>query len=141
MNNQIGIRPYTPVDYPQVRTLLEEGNLYYEPNDSQKRLDEKISRDPKSIFIAQDLDQIVGTVSLMEDGRMAFIFRLAVRPTHRNRGIGRNLMDKAEEELRSRGHKEINILVEEDNNELKDYYRRQGYEEGHPYRWMAKEVR
>lgn len=50
-------------------------------------------------------------------------------------------MEEAEKELFRRGHKDIHILVEEENGELQDYYERQGYERGHIYRWMTKERR
>lgn len=139
MKSQIGIRNYLPDYYEQVKQLLINGGLYYEPMDSFERLQEKVSRDPNSILVALELDRVVGTVSLMEDGRIGFIFRLAVDPESRNRGIGRALMEEAEKELFRRGHQEINILVEETDPELQGYYERQGYEKGTAYRWMSKE--
>lgn len=139
MENKVDIRNYSPADYEQVRGLLVEGGLYYESMDSPQRLQKKISMDPDSILVAMESERVVGTVSLMEDGRMAFIFRLAVDPENRNRGIGKALMDEAERVLLRKGYKEINILVEEDNTELQEYYARQGYEKGNAYRWMAKE--
>lgn len=135
----INIRTYIPQDYPQVRGILEQGGLFHEPIDLQERMEQKITRDPSSIFVAVDSNRVVGTVSIMEDGRMGFIFRLAVEAGHRNRGIGLNLMIHAEGELASRGHDEIHILVEEDNPGLQEYYKKQGYEEGSVYRWMVKE--
>lgn len=138
---ELSIRNYSPDDYGQVKKLLVDGGLYYEPMDSEERLQEKISKDPNSILVAVESNRLVGTVSLMEDGRMAFIFRLAVDLQHRNKGIGTALMEEAEKELFKRGHEEINILVEEDNTELQEYYERQGYERNHVYRWMAKERR
>lgn len=135
----VSIRNYSSTDYGQVKKLLVDGGLYYEPMDSEERLQEKISKEPSSIFVAEEFDRVVGTASLMEDGRMAFIFRLAVNPSNRSKGIGKALMEEAERELFRRGYKEINILVEEENPELQEYYRRQGYEKGTAYRWMAKE--
>lgn len=139
MENQISVRNYSPPDYERVKQLYIDGDLYYEPFDSFERLQEKISRDPNSILLALESDKVVGTVSLMEDGRMAFIFRLAVDPEYRNKGIGKALMEEAEKELFKRGYPEINILVEEENMGLQEYYERQGYEEGTAYRWMTKE--
>ena len=138
--NKSVITPYDSNDYPKVKAILEEGSLYYEPMDSPERMEEKASRDPNSIFVATDSSGVIGTASLMEDGRMAFIFRLAVAESHRGRGIGLDLMQKAEEELKRRGYKEIHILVEEENP-LNDYYKKQGYVEGHNYRWMTKETK
>jgi len=141
MENQINIRNYTVDDYGSVKQLLVNRGLYYEPFDSPERLSEKISRDPKSILVATEAERVVGTVRLMEDGSMAFIFRLAVNPEYRNRGIGRNLMEEAERELFRRGYIEANILVEEENSGLQEYYERQDYEKGNVYIWMTKERR
>ncbi len=136
------IRSYAPdSDYPAVRKILEAGDLYYEPMDSAERLAEKIRRDPDSILVAVASNQVLGTVSLMEDGKMPFIFRLAVDPDQRRQGIGRKLMEAAEDILKSRGYKEINILVEEGDHELQEYYLRQSYDRGNPYRWMVKELK
>ncbi|MBI4038121.1 GNAT family N-acetyltransferase [Candidatus Daviesbacteria bacterium] len=139
MQNQNNIRSYTITDYESVKQLLADGGLYYEPFDSPERLSEKISKDPRSILVATEAERIVGTVRLLEDGSMAFIFRLAVNPEYRNRGIGRALMEGAERELFRRGYTELNILVEEENPGLHEYYEHQGYEKGNLYRWMTKE--
>lgn len=141
MENQGGfnIRSYTSADYESIRKLFVNGGLHYEPMDSEERLREKISRDPNSILVAVESEKVVGTVSLMEDGRMAFIFRLAVDPENRNKGIGRRLMAEAERELFRMGYQEVNILAEEADTGLQEYYEKQGYKKGTAYRWMAKE--
>ena len=137
--NSVGVRAYEPADYARVREILDQGNLFYEPFDASERLNEKILRDPKSIFVAVRSSEIIGTVSIMEDGRMPFIFRLAVKQEFRNAGIGIMLMDSAEKELFSRGYKEVHILVETETEQLQGYYAKQGYEKGNSYRWMTKE--
>jgi len=139
VENKINIRNYSHADYEQVKRILVDGGLFYQPLDSSQRLEEKILRDPSSILVAEESDRVVGTVSLMEDSRMAFIFRLAVNPENQNRGLGKALMSEAEKELFRRGHREINILVEEDNIGLQEYYEKQDYGEGNLYRWRTKE--
>ena len=135
----ITVRPYQDSDYSGVRQIFEIHKVFYEPFDSQEKFKAKIDRDPESILIAALNKEVVGTVSLMEDGRMAFIFRLAVKPESKNAGVGILLMHQAEKELFSRGYKEIHILVDSNNEQLADYYKKRGYETGHKYRWMTKE--
>lgn len=136
------IRNYNPgTDYSQMKQILEEGGLFYGPTEAPERLAEKVRRDSDSIIVAIINGEVVGTVTLMEDGRMPFIFRLAVRNDQRRHGIGQKLMEEAEKRLKDRGYTELNILVDENNEELKGYYLRQGYEEGNIYRWMYKEVK
>lgn len=137
-SSQIKIRFYKNSDYGQVKKLYVEGGIYYEGTDSSTNLKRKISRDPKSIFVAISGKEIAGTVSITEDGRMTLISRLAVSWKYRNKGIGKALMKKAEEELSARNCDKFNILVREENKNLQKYYEKQGYEKGNIYRWMEK---
>lgn len=136
--SKIDIRPYKNSDYQEVKKLYIEGGIYYEGTDSYGNLQKKIARDPKSIFVAIEGKEIAGTVSITEDGRMTLISRLAVSWKYRNKGIGKVLMKKAEEELTLRGCDKFNILVREENKNLQKYYEKQGYEKGNIYRWMEK---
>ncbi|MBI5619578.1 GNAT family N-acetyltransferase [Candidatus Gottesmanbacteria bacterium] len=135
----ISIRPYIPKDYPSIRRILEEGGLYYDEMDNENRLKEKVTRDPQSILVAIEASRIIGTVSIMEDGRMAFIFRLGVQMEQKGSGVGTRLLQEAETILHERGYNEVHILVDENNPELQKYYEQRGYERGHMYCWMSKE--
>lgn len=140
-SENVDIRNYnSETDYLRVREILEEGDLYYGPTDSSERLAEKVRRDPESIIVATLGNQIVGTVTIAEDGRMPFIFRLAVKEEYRRRGFGVKLMEEAEKRLKNRGYEEVHIFVNETDEELKEYYRKQAYQEGNAYRWMSKEM-
>src|SRR3989344_302141 len=92
----IKIKPYTPEDYPNVKAIYEEGDLFAESIDTEENLKTKIERDPESILVAVKGQQIVGTVSLLEDGRMAYIFRVAVKKTERKQGIAAMLLGEGE---------------------------------------------
>lgn len=138
---RVKIRTYKNSDYDEVKKLYIEGGIYYEGTDSFENIKRKILRDPKSIFVAIEGKEIAGTVSITEDGRMTLISRLAVSWKFRNKGIGKALMKKAEEELSARGCDKYNILVREENKNLQKYYEKQGYEKGNIYRWMEKKKR
>ena len=141
MAEDIEIRNYNPeTDYSQVKQILKEGGLFYEPTDVPERLAEKVRRDPDSIIVAATNDQVVGTVTIMEDGRMPFIFRLGVKEEFKRQGIGSRLMQDAEDRLRERGYNEVYIFVDVDKKELQGYYERQGYGKGTMYQWMYKEL-
>ena len=140
MAEALEIRNYNPgTDYHQVKQILEEGGLFYDPIDAPERLAEKVKRDPESIMVATAGNQLIGTVRIMDDGSMPFIFRLAVRENQRRHGVGARLMEEAENRLRKRGFAEIHLLVNEEDEEVRDYYQKQGWEEGNLYRWMYKE--
>lgn len=134
------IRAYASSDYPRVRRNLLEGNIFDQEMDAEERLSEKISRDPESILVATIDNKIVGNVFIVEDGWAAFVFRLAVVKEYRNRGIGKRLMQEAEERIRKKGYNELHILVHTDETELQGYYEKLGYLKGNKYQWMYKSL-
>lgn len=133
------IRPYTPKDYASVKALYIEGGLFEEEIDSEEVIKTKIKRDPESLLVAVKNDQVVGSVSIIEDSRFAFVFRLVVRESERGRGIGTKLLAEAETILKKRGNKTVSILVDEQKAELQEYYKKRGYKKGRIWRWMWKD--
>lgn len=136
----VSIRYYSDSDYDQVKEVLQESNLYDEVWEDRKNLKRKIKRDPKSILIAEENNQIIGCVFIVEDGWNAFIWRLSVRKNNRKKGIGLILMKKAEELIKKRGIKEASIFVNSKNNSLKKWYQKQNYSTTSDYTFMYKKL-
>lgn len=136
----IKIRNYEHLDYSQVKEILEKSCLYWDPVDNERSLEKKIKMDQDSIILALDDNQIVGTQIVVLD-YFPFLFRLAVHPDYRKRGIGTMLMKKGEEVIKSKGFNHVNILVAAEENELQEIYERLGYEKGNKYVWMTKEFK
>lgn len=134
----INIRNYHTKDFSDVKKILEKGNLFWEKSDNKKELEKKIKKDPLSIIVAVENNKIVGTQFIVTDF-MPFLFRLAVHPDYRGRGIGMKLMQKGEKILRKKGHNHVNILVSTKDKKLQNSYKKQGYKKGNTYRWMMKE--
>lgn len=135
----IEIRNYQASDYQVVREILEKGNLFYDVCDSENNLERTIKQEPDSILVAVENGKVIGTVCTVS-GFIPFIFRLAVHPNYRNRGIGMKLMQSAEQVLKKKGHSHGNILVDANDTELQKMYERHGYERGHTYVWMEKKL-
>ena len=133
------IRAYLESDFPQVKEVLEKSGLYWDKADNEESLKRKINEDPESIIVAIEKGQVVGTQFIIRDFSN-FLFRLAVHPDYRDGKIARELGKKGEEILRVRGANHVNILVEADNLQLQRVYERYGYEKGHTYVWMVKEL-
>ncbi|MCW5874944.1 MAG: GNAT family N-acetyltransferase [Anaerolineales bacterium] len=57
----------------------------------------------------------------------AFIHSFRVRPEHRNLGLGRSLLNHAEQDLRVRGFQWVTLNVAEDNPRAMRLYERMGY--------------
>lgn len=85
------------------------------------------------IIVAKHQDAIIGYVNPVIDGNEAWIGGLGVVPSFRGQGIGRRLMEAAEEGARLRGVEEIILEVIEGNSAASRLYARLGYTEARKY--------
>ena len=72
-------------------------------------------------------DKLVASVMVGYEGHRGWINYLAVDPDHRRLGLGRALMDVAEERLRDMGCPKINLQIRKDNLEAIAFYEQLGY--------------
>ena len=61
------------------------------------------------------------------DGHRGWLNYLAVHPSCRRQGLGRQLVEEAEARLRTLGCAKINLQVRDDNTQALDFYRRIGF--------------
>lgn len=134
------IRHYVDSDFDQVRQVLEKSNLYWNQPDNKNSLKRKIADNPDSILVAIEEGKIIGTTIIVYDF-MPFIFRVAVDPEYRKKGVAKQLMETAEEQLKKRGYDHVNILVAAGDEKLQHLYERRGYEKGNSYVWMFKNLK
>ena len=66
------IRNYKDSDFPQLKKLLEDTNLYYKPLDKKEIFKKKIDYDQESIIIAEDNNKIQNEVEAMDASGAAF---------------------------------------------------------------------
>ena len=121
------IKFYKDAFYESVKQILKGCNLFDETWEARENLKRKITRDPESILIAEENKEIVGCIFIVEDGWNGFIWRLCVKESHRKKGIGILLMQKAEEIIKSRGIKETSLFIDPKNEIQKKWYEKQGY--------------
>ena len=101
------IRNYNPeTDYPGIEALLNAentfGGQFDEARDTKDRLDTLEVSKPGSILVAENNDVVVGTVTLFEDGRSAWLYRFAVQQESEVE-ITKLLNEKALETMKERG--------------------------------------
>src|SRR5690349_2735448 len=75
----------------------------HRPPDSTDAVLRLIARDPQALILAIDNDSVVGSIIVGWDGWRCHLYRLAVAPTHRRQGIGRELVARAEATFMSYG--------------------------------------
>ena len=80
-------------------------------------------------LVVAELDgEIVGTLIAAFDGWRGNMYRLAVRPDARRRGIARELVEAGHAHLRARGAVRVTALVGQDEQAAVALWRSAGYE-------------
>lgn len=138
------IRSYTPADYQQLVKLYQQSDLYGgqfdENRDGFKRLQSKIQNDPDAILVAESDGSIVGTVSLIDDGRVAWLFRFAVIAGVEERVVTHLLSEEAMKIFKERGHTQVLVYTPTGNENLYARYNELGFTKGNDYTCFWKDI-
>jgi ribosomal protein S18 acetylase RimI-like enzyme len=117
------IRPFQPDDSNQVTELWNSCNLIRPWNDPEKDIARKLRVNPEWFLVANLGEEIGGSIMVGYEGNRGWINYLAVAAPFRCRGIGTQLMERAEKILRAVGCSKINLLVRVGNEpELSRFY-------------------
>lgn len=113
---EVAIRPGVAADAPALLDFWAiAGENASRPSDDSALIENLLDRDPESLFVAERRGEIVGTVIAGWDGWRAHLYRLAVDPGSRGQGIGRRLIQAAEDRLRALGAIRFDAMVLSDN--------------------------
>ena len=80
------------------------------------------------VFVVDGAEGLDGAVIAGWDGWRGNLYRLAVRPSARRRGLGTALVQAAEAWLIDQGARRISLFVAFDNEEARGFWRTVGYE-------------
>jgi predicted N-acetyltransferase YhbS len=129
------VRSYQLSDYEQLKDLYLDsstfGGQFDEARDAAGRLQKKTEADPDAILVAEQDGELVGSVSIIDDGRVAWLFRFAVPQDKPD--VVQALHDKALDILKERGHAEVLVYTPVGNQELDSRYERLGFTRGGDY--------
>lgn len=130
------VRSYTPEDYPQIEKLYKDsstfGGQFDEARDTKERLDTLVSKKPESILVVEEEGVIVGTVTLFEDGRSAWLYRCAILSDY-EREASQLLVAKAKDILRSWGHEQVLVYAPAGDEHFEKRYIRTGFSKGNDF--------
>src|SRR5207245_9372462 len=90
------IREFRIEYYPIVRDLWQTAGLTLRPGDELEDVKLKLQRAPELFLVAEQNDEIVGSIIGGWDGRRAWIYHLAVKRQYKRKRFGANLVQEAE---------------------------------------------
>ena len=121
------IRPFNPSDEEAVVQLWRECGLVVPWNDPHKDIQRKLKVQPEMFLVGCEDEQIIATVMAGYDGHRGWINYLAVHPDHQSTGIGRHMMQEAENCLREMGCPKINLQIRSSNSAVMAFYKALGF--------------
>jgi ribosomal protein S18 acetylase RimI-like enzyme len=95
--------------------------------DRAKDLERLVEDSPAALLVAEAPGQVVGVAIAAWDGWRGNIYRLAVRDSHRRRGIGLQLTRAAEDYLLSQGARRVTALVAFEDDAAGAFWDAAGY--------------
>ena len=129
------IRSYQGSDYEKLKELYQHsewcGGLFDEARDSQEKLATKIADDPDAILVYEQNGELLGSISLIEDGRVAWFFRFVVKDN--NQEIAKELYDNAVTIFKGRGHTQVLVYSPIGNTDLDNRYQSLGMTKGNNF--------
>jgi len=96
-------------------------------DDSKESIEKFMSKNPDTCFVAKNDGIIIGTIMAGSDGRRGHIYHLMVKPEYRKQGIGRKLLEKAENGLREEGITKAFLVVYKENDIGNGFWEKVGY--------------
>ena len=131
------IRNYNPkTDYEAVATLYKSsetyGGQYDDARDAEDRLKILVDQKPDAILVAENNGKIVGTVTLFEDGRSAWLYRFAVQVEDEGE-IANLLNEQALSILKQKGHSQVLVYAPTNNKHFENRYTSLGFNKGNDF--------
>ncbi len=131
------ISPYNPsTDYEQVAALYRLpnsfGGQFDDARDTKARLDGLVTRKPNTILVAERGERIVGTVTLFEDGRSAWLYRFAIQPDGEQE-IAAALWSEAKRVMKELGHTQVLVYAPAGDEHFLKRYTSLGFIKGGDY--------
>jgi ribosomal protein S18 acetylase RimI-like enzyme len=122
MADAAAIRQARPEEALQVLALWQEADATPSPTDTRDEVMKLLGEAAAVLLVAEADGRLAGTVIGGWDGWRGNIYRLAVLPGYRRRGIARALVGEAERRLHGMGAKRISALVESDHPWATDFW-------------------
>lgn len=88
---------------------------------------QRIGREGLAVFKKRLGKDLAGFIEIEITGKIGMVNAISVKPEHRKKGIGRELLDHAVEYLRGRNVERARLLVKHENSTAKKLYEACGF--------------
>ena len=123
------IRSALASDVPAVLALWLESGAEPTHTDDAQSLVRLIEHDPDALVVAEVDGGVVGSVIAAWDGWRGSVYRLVVVPAHRRQGLGRRLVEVAQQRLAGAGALRLQAIVVEADPRATEFWRATGWEQ------------
>ncbi|MFJ8013595.1 GNAT family N-acetyltransferase [Streptomyces sp. NPDC096339] len=135
---EIRIRTAVPADAENVLAFWKEAAEGTSITDDLDGVTRLVTRDPEALILAESDGLLVGSVIAGWDGWRASLYRLAVLPSHRRRGIAGTLLEAAERRFTAVGGRRGDAMVLEANTRAHLVWAAAGYHREDRWRRWVK---
>jgi ribosomal protein S18 acetylase RimI-like enzyme len=115
----------------EATTLWEHVGLTRTWNDAADDFHRAVRGATSGVLGAYEGDTLVGTAMLGSDGHRGWVYYLVVASSYQRRGVGRCLMQRAEEWLAERDAPKVQLMVRDTNEVAMGFYEHLGYGDAH----------
>ncbi|MEU1945521.1 GNAT family N-acetyltransferase [Streptomyces sp. NPDC020125] len=126
--NDLRIRAAAPADLDTVLPFWKEAAEGTSISDDRDGVARLLDRDPESLLLAERDGELAGTVIAGFDGWRCHLYRLAVHPGHRRRGVATALLAAAEQRFTALGGRRGDAMVLNENGLAHRAWGAAGYE-------------
>src|SRR5205823_8996539 len=105
------IRAATLGETAEILSLWQSAEAVPSATDDPDGIQRLLDKDPGALLVATADGKIVGTVIAAFDGWRGLMYRLAVLPEYRRRGIATDLIAAGERRLRDVGARRISAII------------------------------
>ena len=124
------IRAFGLPDQERLVQLWRDCDLTRPWNNPEDDIRQCLENPSSELLVAAAQDTLCGSVMIGCDGHRGWVYYLAVDPQFRHQGIGRALMEHAENWMRVRKVPKIQAMIRHDNLAVRGFYGRLNYRDG-----------
>ncbi|PID83580.1 hypothetical protein CSB11_00365 [Candidatus Campbellbacteria bacterium] len=140
------VREYKKEDYEQIKKIYLHpntfGGQFDEARDTEEKISTLVNEKKNSVLVLESKGDVVGTVTIFEDGRSCWLYRFAVLPEYEKEEYVKLLYQKAEEVCKEMGHSQILVYAPAGEEKFEErYVKFLELNKGNPYTAFWKDIK